>query len=222
MKTREPRGPKLPTTLSAVAVAHLERRAVRFDLDARADPDTLRRTLAKAKLAPWPVLFDLERDFGGLRFAEGSEDWLLGTHAVITCEPRVRTTRSKPVPLVCVGVNATGRLLIDESGNIWDEDEAANSVHLRADGMERRLEREAHGFRTNVLGQRFYEVLPSTIAAAAGAKKLGLPLVKKASDAHEKVWQNASLTVLKTTDDVRVFAKTDAALQKALTALGAR
>jgi len=213
--------PKLPKTLGEVAVAHLSVRSARFDLTARADEPTLRATLAKLKIDPWPVLFEIERDFGGLRFAEASEDWLLGPYAITKKAPKLRNTRPRPVPLVCVGVNDTGPLFVDASGQIWDADSAAGSLHLRADSMQRRLEREAYGDHIRVLGQHRYEILSITASAAAGAKKLGLPLIIKASDAIERVWQSADLTVWRSTDDVRVFAKTDAALKKAVAALGA-
>lgn len=62
---------------------------------------------------------------------------------------------------------------------------------------------------------------PVSVSAAAGAKKLGLPLIKKASDQFERVWQSDKLTVWKSTNDVRVFAKTDAALKKAVATIEA-
>jgi hypothetical protein len=212
--------PKLPKTLSDVAVAYLDGLAARFDLTARADDATLRATLAKRKLDPWPVLFEIERDFGGLCFAEGGGDWLLGAYAIAVKTPKLRNTRTSPVPLVCVGVNDTGPMYVDAAGQIWDADAAAGSLRLRADSMQRRIEREAYGDHIGALGQHRFEILPLTVAAAAGAKKLGLPLIRKASDANERVWQSADLTVLRTTDDVRVFAKTDAALKKAVAACG--
>jgi hypothetical protein len=198
-----------------VTVAYLQGHAARFDLDARADPRALRAMLAKQKLEPWPTLFAIERDFGGLRFA----DWVLGPHAIVKTSPRLKTTRARPVPLVCVGVNDTGRLLADDSGQIWDEDAAAGSVRLRADSMRRRLEREAYGEHIRVLRQHRFEILPSSVAAEAGAKRLALPLIRKASDQHERVWQSDQLTVWRSTDDVRVFATTDAALKQAVAAL---
>lgn len=207
--------PKLPGSLSEVAVAFLEKRGARFDLEARAEPEKLRGALAKLKVAPWPALLELEREFGGLRFA----DWLLGPFAVITEAPKLRNTKSSPVALVCVGVNDTGRLFADEAGQIWDEDMAAGSLRLRADSMERRLEREAYAFRIGVLGQRCFKVLPSSVSAAAGAKRLKLRLIGKASDQFERVWQSDTLTVWKSTDDVRVFAKTEVALKKAVASL---
>jgi hypothetical protein len=212
--------PKLPSSLSDVAVAYFEGYAARFDLKARADDETLRATLAKLKIEPWPVLFEIERDFGGLCFAEGGGDWLLGAYAIAKKAPRMKNTRARPVPLVCIGVNDTGPLYVDEAGQIWDADEAAGSLRLRADGMARRMEREAYGLRIHELRQGVhYEILPSSVAAAAGAKKLGLPLIRKASDAFERVWQSDEFTVLKTTDDVRVFATSAAGLAKALAAV---
>jgi hypothetical protein len=209
--------PKLPSSLSAVAVAYLKGYASRFDLAARAEPDVLRATLAKLKIEPWPVLFDIERDFGGLCFAG---DWLIGPYAIVKRAPRLKNTRARPVPLVCVGVNDTGPMFTDEAGQIWDTDVAAGSIRLRADGMQRRIEREAHAIRVGDLGQHVhYQILPRTVPAAAGAKKLGLPLIRKASDAYERVWQTDELTVWKSTDDVRVFAKSAAALEKALAAV---
>jgi hypothetical protein len=197
-------------------VAYLKDYGARFDPKARADEATLRATLAKLKIKPWPVLFEIERDFGGLCFA----DWILGPYAIVKKAPRLKNTRAEPVLLVCVGVNDTGRLLVDESGQIWDADAAAGSVRLRADSMERRIEREAYGSQIDVLRQHSYKILPSTVSAAAGAKRLGLPLIEKPSDKHESVWQSDELTVWKSTDDVRVFAKTDAALEKAVAAFG--
>lgn len=134
--------------------------------------------------------------------------------------PRLKKTRANPVPLVCVGVNDTGRLLVDESGRIWDED--VGSIRLRADSMQRRIEREAHGDNIHALRQYSHEILPSTVAAAAGAKRLRLPLIRVASDDYESVWQSDALTVWKSTDDVRVFAKNDAALKIAVAALQPR
>ncbi|MEO8702050.1 MAG: hypothetical protein ABI867_18550 [Kofleriaceae bacterium] len=85
--------------------------------------------------------------------------------------------------------------------------------------MQRRIEREAYGGNIDVLGPYSFKNLPSSVSAAAGAKKLELPLIRKASDKFERVWQSDKLTVLKTTHDVRVFAKTAAALEKATTAV---
>jgi len=208
--------PQLPRSLSEVAVAFFEAYEARFDLAARADDDTLRATLGKLKIEPWPVLFEIERDFGGLCFAE----WLFGLQALVKKAPRLKKTRANPVPLVCVGVNPTGRMLVDESGQIWDED--VGSIRLRADSMQRRIEREAYGDHISALRQYSHEILPSTVAAAAGAKRLRLPLIRVASDAFECVWQNDELTVWKSTDDVRVFAKNDAALKTAVAALQPR
>jgi hypothetical protein len=106
------------------------------------------------------------------------------------------------------------------SGQIWDEDAAAGTVGLRADSMERRMEREAYGSQIDVLGQYSYKILPGTVSAADAANKLGLPRIEKASDEHETFWQSDALTVSKTTDDGRVFARTDAALAEALAAFG--
>lgn len=213
--------PQLPS-LSDVAVAYLQGLAARFDLAARADHETLRATLAKLKIEPWPALLEIEREFGGLRFAEGGGDWLLGPYAIAKTAPRLKNTRANPVPLVCVGVNDTGGLFADEAGRIWDEDAAAGSLRLRADSMQRRIEREAYGDNIGALGQYRFEVLPSTVSAAAGAKQLGLPLIRRASDKFERVWQSDKLTVWKSTHDVRVFAKSDAALKKAVAALRPR
>ena len=207
--------PKLPGSLSDVAVAFFEAYEARFDLAARADDETLRATLAKLKIEPWPVLFEIERDFGGLCFAE----WLFGPYCLVKKAPRLKKTRANPVPLVCVGVSPTGRLLADESGRIWDED--VGSIRLRADSMQRRIEREAYGDNIHALRQYSYEILPSAVAAA-GAKRLRLPLIRVASDAFERVWQSDELTVWKSTDDVRVFAKNDAALKTAVAALQPR
>lgn len=198
--------PKLPSSLSEVAVRYLETRAARFEV-----------SVSARKIKLWPALLEIERTFGGLHFA----DWLLGPSAIVMKAPKLRNTRTSPVPLVCVGVNDTGRLFADEGGQIWDEDAAAGSLRLRADCMERRIEREAYGFHIGVLGQHRFKVLPSSVSAAAGAKKLGLPLIKKASDQFERVWQSDKLTVWKSTDDVRVFAKTDAALKKAVATIEA-
>lgn len=208
--------PKLPSSLSDVALAYLKAYEARFDPKARAEPEKLRATLAKLKIEPWPVLFEIERDFGGLVFAE----WILGPYAMVKKSPKLKKTRATPVPLVCVGGNDTGRLLADESGQIWDEDAAAGTVRLRADSMERRIEREAYGSQIDVFRQHSYKILPSKVSAADGAKKLGLPLIEKPSDKNESVWQSDELTVWKSTDDVRVFAKTDAALEKAVAAVG--
>lgn len=205
--------PQLPGSLSDVAVAFFAAYEARFDLTARADDETLRATLAKRNIEPWPVLFEIERDFGGLCFGES----LFGPYCIVKKAPRLRNTRANPVPLVCVGVNDTGRLLVDESGQIWDED--VGSIRLRADSMQRRIEREAYGDHIHALRQYSHEILPSAVAAAAGAKRLGLPLIRKASDAFERVWQSDELTVWKSTDDVRVFAKDDAALKTAVAAL---
>lgn len=206
--------PTLPSSLSDVAVAYLKDYEALFDPKARADEEKLRATLAKLKISPWPALFEIERDFGGLCFA----GWILGPYAMVKKSPRLKKTRAKPVPLVCVGGNETGRLLADESGRIWDADAAAGTVTLRADSMERRIEREAYGSQIDVFRQYSYKILPSTVSAADAAKKLGLPLIEKPSDEHESVWQTETLTVLKTTDDVRVFAKTEAALAEAVAA----
>lgn len=115
--------PGFSSSLSAVALAFLEAYDARFDPAARADEETLRAALAKRSIAPWPVLFEIERAFGGLRFGES----LFGPYCVIKRAPRLRSTRSQPAPLVCVGVNDTGRLLVDELGRIWDEDAAATA-----------------------------------------------------------------------------------------------
>ncbi len=208
--------PQLPGSLSDVAVAFFEAYGARFDLAARADDETLRAALAKRNIEPWPVLFEIERAFGGLCFGES----LFGPYCIVKKAPRLRNTRSTPVPLVCVGVNDTGRLLADESGQIWDED--VGSIRLRADSMQRRIEREAYGDNIDALRQYSHEILPSSVAAAAGAKRLGLPLIRVASDAYERVWQSDELTVWKSTDDVRVFAKNDAALKTAVAALQRR
>ena len=211
--------PQLLSSLSDVAVGYLEQLAARFDLAARADDKKLRATFAKLNIKPWPALLEIERDFGGLRFAEGRGDWLLGPYAIVTQAPRLKNTKASPVLLVCVGVNDTGGLFADEPGQIWDEDAAAGSPRLRADSMQRRIEREAYGDNIGVLGQYSFKILPSTVSAAAGAKKLRLPLIRAASDTFERVWQSDKLTVWKSTHDVRVFAKSDAALNKALAAL---
>lgn len=46
-------------------------------------------------------------------------------------------------------------------------------------------------------------------------------MIKKPSDKNESVLQSDEFTVWKSTDDVRVFAKTGAELEKALAAFGA-
>lgn len=221
MPPRPSTPPALPSSLSAVTLAWLTRQGARFDPAARVPSAELRARLGTLKLAPWPVLLEIERDFGGLRFAEGRGDWLLGPIAVAKAAPRLRRTRTKPVPLVCVGFNDTGGLFADESGQIWDDDAAANSLRLRSATMAGRLEREAYGFRIGLLGQRSHQILPR-VGAAAAAKKLRLPLIEAASDEHERVWQSSALTVWESTDDVRVFAKSPAALAKAVAAFGAR
>jgi len=80
----------LPASLSDVAREHLERRAARIDPAAHADDKKLQTTLAALKIKPWPALLDIERDFGGLRFAEESEAWLLGTYAMAKKIPKRR------------------------------------------------------------------------------------------------------------------------------------
>lgn len=171
--------------------------------------------LEALKLETWPVLFEVEHDFGGVCFGE----WVLGTAANAKRSQKEPMKKAGGVPLVCVGVNDTGRLLIDQSGRIWDEDVSANSLRLRADSMRRRIEREAYGDNINALTQYSYEILPKRVNAAAGARALGLPLIKSASDAFERVWQSDKLTVWKSTDDVRVFAKNAAQLKKAVAAV---
>lgn len=211
-------GTTLPSSLSDASHRYLEKHAARFDAAARADDATLRATLEALKIEPWPVLFEIERDFGGLRFAEDSEAWLIGPHAIAVSTPEWVTENVGGVRLVCVGRNDTGGLFADESGQIWDEDAAEGAIFPRADSMKRRLEKEAYNRNIQELEQRKYEILPLEADAATGALRLGLPLVTAASDAIGSVWQNEDFTVLKSTDDVRVFAKTDAELARAVAA----
>jgi hypothetical protein len=214
-------GTTLPSSLSDVSHRYLEKRAARFDGAARADDAKLRATLEALKIKRWPVLFEIERDFGGLRFAEESEAWLIGPYAIAKSTPKWVTENVGGVPLVCVGRNDTGGLFTDESGQIWDEDAAEGAIFPRADSMTRRLEKEAYNRNIHELKQRKYKILPRKADAAGGARRLELPLVTVASDEIGSMWQNEDFTVLKSTNDVRVFAKTDAALKRAVAALGA-
>ena len=52
--------PKLPSSLSDVALAYLKAYEARFDPIARADEEKLRATLAKLKIEPWAALFEIE------------------------------------------------------------------------------------------------------------------------------------------------------------------
>jgi hypothetical protein len=210
----------LPSSLSDVSRRFLQMHGARFDAAARADEATLRATLDALKIKPWPVLFEIERDFGGLRFAEESEAWLLGPYAIAKSTPEWVTETINGAPLVCVGRNDTGGLFADKSGLIWDEDAAEGAIVLRADSMKRRLEKEAYSRNIHELRQRKYKILPREADAAGGARRLDLPLVTFASDEIGSMWQNEDLTVSKSANDVRVFAKTDAALERALAVLG--
>jgi len=209
----------LPASLSDVAREHLERRAARIDPAAHAEDKKLQTTLAALKIKPWPALLDIERDFGGLRFAEESEAWLLGTYAMAKKIPKRMTTKVDGTLLVCVGGNDTGRLFADESGQIWDEDAVAGTLLRRAESMQRRLEKEAYGGNISELGQHSFKALAASIDADAGSRALGVPLVQVASDEIERIWQSDKLTVWRSTEDVRVFAKTAAALAKAVAVL---
>lgn len=206
--------------LSAVAMAHLWRRGARFDQENRADSRTLRTALADFGIDCWPALEDIEARYGGLRFAESSDEWVLGPFAMTRLR-RERTARVHlGTTLVCVGTKNDGRLFASARGTVWHEDASGGTVAEHASTMTKRIEKEAFGARARALEQRIEIDLHRLVDTPHLARLLDLPFQRPPSDAFETWWQGESLTLIRTTSGTRVSCRSRANLDRALHAIG--